>query len=222
MPVPDPRRFVARLSAGLLVGALLLNGFTASWLARLAYLPPDHWWQRFAAQVSPPAAFLMLVPFAAFALGIALLAAGQVIACRAWFIAVLILVIAIGVGSVPAGWRIKPGESIRRAGLERIMASAQPIIEAIERYRNDTGEYPKSLTELTPKYLAALPPTGNAIFPQFGYRPPGTDWNRKIPDYELFVRTPIGALNWDEFVYRPGRDYPVAVEQIGDWAYLHE
>jgi len=194
---------------------------------RLAYLPADHWWQRLAANVSPIAALLAIVPFATFALGIALLIAGQIACYRGWFVVALILMVAIGVGNVPAGWRIKPGESIRRAGLERIMTNAQPAIEAIERYRIDTGEYPKSLTELTPKYLAALPPTGNAIFPEFGYRSPGSNWIWNIPEYELFVRTPTGALNWDQFVYRPGRDYPdehsaVAVERIGDWAYLHE
>jgi hypothetical protein len=168
-----------------------------------------------------------VVPFATFALGIALLAAGKITSCRGWFVVALILLVTVGVGSVPAGWRIKPGESIRRTGLERIMANARPVIEAIERYRNDTGEYPKSLTELTPKYLSALPPTGNAIFPEFRYRPPGSDRIWTIPDYELFVPTPIGALNWDQFVYRPAHDYPdehapVAVERVGDWAYLHE
>src|SRR5262245_23042293 len=223
----ERRLFSVRTSVGLVFAALLVNGFTGSWLMRLAYLPADHWWQTLAANVSPLAAFLILAPFAVFALGSALLLAGQIASYRGWFVAALILVIGIGVGSVPAGWRIQPGESIRRAGLERIMANAQPVIEAIERYRNDTGEYPKSLTDLTPKYLAALPPTGNTIFSQFGYRPQGYDWIRQVPNYELFVRTPIGALNWDEFVYRPAHDYPderspVAGERVGDWAYLHE
>jgi hypothetical protein len=138
MAVPDSRRLSAALSAGLQFGALLVNGFTASWLMRLAYLPPNHWWQRCAANVSPLAAFLMLVPFAAFALGIALLMAGKIAFYRGWFVAVLILVIAIGVGSVPAGWRLQPGESIRRAGLERIIASAQPGGGSAIHYR--TGD----------------------------------------------------------------------------------
>jgi hypothetical protein len=225
--VPDCRRFSGKRSAALLFFAFLVNGFSGSWLMRMAYLPADHWWQRLAANVSPLAGFLILAPFAVFSLGSALLLAGRIAGSRGWFIAALILVVAIGVGSAPAGWRLQPGEAIRRAGLERIMANAEPVIEAIERYRTDTGEYPKSLTDLIPKYLAALPPTGNTIFSQFEYRPQGNDWIRKIPNYELFVRTPIGALNWDEFVYRPGHDYPderscVAVERVGDWAYLYE
>lgn len=33
----------------------------------------------------------------------------------------------------------------------------QPIVRAIEDYRKQSGSYPASLTELSPKYLASLP-----------------------------------------------------------------
>ncbi len=194
---------------------------------RWAYLPPDHWWQRLAANVSPLAAFLAIVPFVACALGAALLAAERVELYRKWHVAALILIAAIGVGGYPAGWRLKPGESIRVAGLERIMLNARPVIEAIDRYRSDIGEYPKSLAVLAPKYLPAVPATGNAIYPEYDYRLAGDGWGWTIPHYELFVRTPVGIFNWDQFVYRPEHEYPQEpdggpVERIGVWAYIHE
>lgn len=48
----------------------------------------------------------------------------------------------------------KPGEGeLAKKGYEK----AKPIIEALEKYRAEKGDYPKTLAELTPEYLAELP-----------------------------------------------------------------
>jgi hypothetical protein len=43
----------------------------------------------------------------------------------------------------------------------------------------------------------------------------------------LVVFTPSGAINFDQFMYFPNRNYPEQgfggwIERIGDWAYVHE
>lgn len=40
---------------------------------------------------------------------------------------------------------------------ERGYAVCNQIINALEQFRVETGDYPESLTELVPKYLAAIP-----------------------------------------------------------------
>ena len=48
----------------------------------------------------------------------------------------------------------KPGEGdLAKKGYE----NAKPIIEALEKYRQEKGDYPKSLPELKPQYLADIP-----------------------------------------------------------------
>ncbi len=40
---------------------------------------------------------------------------------------------------------------------EKGYAASKPVIAALEKYRNDHGAYPESLTELVPDYLPAAP-----------------------------------------------------------------
>lgn len=48
----------------------------------------------------------------------------------------------------------KPGES---EAAKRGIAAAQPAIEALEKYKLESGRYPDSLNELSPKFLSSLP-----------------------------------------------------------------
>jgi hypothetical protein len=215
----------ASFLGGATVVALLVNGFTAQWLSRMAYLPADHWSESLAVQLSPFAPFLLIVPFGLAPLGLAVFSLNKSASVRALAVATMLLIVVIGVGSIPLGWRLKPGETVRLAGLERIMMNGRPVIEAIERYHAATGEYPISLDALIPEFMGSLPGTGNTIFSSYEFRHAGE--GSKIPSYELFVRTPYGMLNWDEFIYRPEHTYPAEhpggpVERVGDWAYIHE
>ena len=48
----------------------------------------------------------------------------------------------------------KPGEGeLAKKGYE----NAKPIIESLEKYKQEKGVYPKTLAELTPQYLEKLP-----------------------------------------------------------------
>ena len=84
---------------------------------------------------------------------------------------------------------------------------------ALEQYKEDQGEYPQSLTHLTPAYLPRIPDTGYAEHRQFRYRrapdpggnsdgPRGGFWQGNAP-YALVVEVfPAGTL-----VYRPTLRY---------------
>ena len=115
----------------------------------------------------------------------------------------------------------------RRAGLQRAATRAEPLIDAIERYKIDQGRPPANLQQLVPRYLPKIPATGMAAYPKFRYasraKRPGGAPNGV---YELSVFTTFG-LSFDHFYYWPDRKYLTLstngdVERVGAWAYLHE
>jgi hypothetical protein len=116
-------------------------------------------------------------------------------------------------------------DSLRKPGLERITQQARPLIKAIESFGEEEGRYPKELSELLPDYLQAIPRTGAVGYPNFRYTLAGS--NTLFRSYELLVKTPVGGINWDVFVFWPENHYPDylyggGVERIADWAYVHE
>ena len=127
----------------------------------------------------------------------------------------------------PLFWGIKTQQfwPQRRAGLQQATARARPLIGAIEQFRLENKRVPHTLQELVPNYLAEIPQTGMAAYPQFLY-------DRNAPaegyfqTYEVKVRTGFGFA-YDSFNYWPEGDYPAQmyggrIERVGDWAYLHE
>lgn len=114
---------------------------------------------------------------------------------------------------------------IFHAAFSGVPARAEPLIAAIESYRADRGEYPKSLKELVPDYLEAIPHTGLAGYPEFEYRRARSDTPFK--KYRIEINVSRGTLGFDEFYYLPDGDHPDygyegALEFFGDWAYFHE
>jgi hypothetical protein len=102
---------------------------------------------------------------------------------------------------------------------------AENLITAIEAYNSAKGFYPNSLDDLVPEFIASIPNTGLAGYPEFKYSvaKPGTLFRT----YEILVETPSGGINWDVFVYWPEGGYPDLFyggvpELIGKWAYVHE
>jgi hypothetical protein len=65
---------------------------------------------------------------------------------RAW--------IAAGALALAACSSMPPGEDKQGQSLK---AAATPVLHALIKYRKEQGEYPRSLFELTPKYLGAIP-----------------------------------------------------------------
>ena len=66
-----------------------------------------------------------------------------------------------------------------------------------------------------------------AAYPEYKYLS-----GEKVKDYDgnpwvLYVFTPSGGINFDQFLYFPLQNYPShgyggSLERIGNWAYVHE
>jgi len=96
------------------------------------------------------------------------------------------------------------------------------VIEAIEAYHSDTGQYPDGLRKLVPDYLPAIPVTGVAGAPEFRYGPPGEDAPKGIP-YGLWA-SDSAFVHSTCLMYWPGQGYPdtrdgFPVRRFGQWAY---
>lgn len=105
------------------------------------------------------------------ALGALALAAGLLAGCAAW----------------------TPGAD--RNGVEA-RDSARPVLAALINYKKEHGEYPSSLHELAPHYLAQVPfdPAlhydRDAAYVQFAYSP---SWPQQEP---VSCGAKLGALDW--------------------------
>jgi len=124
--------------------------------------------------------------------------------------------------SWPLSHQLKP---LRTAGLVRLTRQARPLIAAIENYRKVKGRYPATLQALTPRFIASIPHTSAAAYPDFKYQTASADTLFK--SYEIRVNTPSGGINFDVFVFWPEGGYPPQmygghIEPINGWAYVHE
>lgn len=130
----------------------------------------------------------------------------------AWCLCLAVSMITIGVS-----------EGIRRdIALNTIVNSAEPILGALAKYKEQNAIYPVSLTTLVPTYLKSIPATGLCAYPDFIYK---MEFNPS--DYELAVNMSDGMPNWDRFVYWPSEKYPDDmqggyVDRFRKWAYVNE
>lgn len=122
---------------------------------------------------------------------------------------------------------------VRQAGFAALAERSAPLIAAIRQFHSDTGIPPDSLAGLVPRYLAEIPGTGMGAYPDYEYYVENDVDDRGIASWVLLVRTPMGGLNRDRFIYRPDGNYPdkynypikgygTSLERIGDWAYVHD
>jgi hypothetical protein len=112
----------------------------------------------------------------------------------------------------------------REHAFEMVVHRGQPIIDALEAYLKDKGQYPDSLHDLVPEYLEGIPTTGLAGYPEYQFRMLG----QKTP-YELFVQLDNSSpVNNDtpRFYYWPinreGFEYPKYHKLspgVGEWEY---
>jgi hypothetical protein len=120
------------------------------------------------------------------------------------------------------------GHRTRTAGMRSFVHRSQPLVAAIKKYEQDHSVPPKTLNDLVPVYIPAVPSTGMMAYPDFKYH----TGNNAKKEYEgnpwaLSVFTPSGGINFDMMLYFPNQNYPELgyggrLEHIGDWAYVHE
>ncbi len=110
----------------------------------------------------------------------------------------------------------------------RLADRSAPLVEAIQAYDQKHRQPPKSLNELVPEFLPEVPKTGMGAYPEYEYKTgESSAKNFQGNPWILVVDTPIGVINWDQFMYFPLQNYPKEgwggwVEKVGSWAYLHE
>lgn len=135
--------------------------------------------------------------------------------------------IASAVFAVAAVTGIVLGNRIRMAAFGRLADRSAPLIKAILAYESRHGTPPPDLRALVPEFISAIPATGMAAYPRYEYysgeSASGFDGNPWV----VFVPTPSGGLNWDQFMYFPLQNYPQtgyggSLERISHWAYVHE
>jgi hypothetical protein len=113
-------------------------------------------------------------------------------------------------------------ERVRQAA-----ASAMPLVRAIQAFERDHGRPPEGLTELVPRYIAAIPSTGMRGYSEWDYvRGPDA---RAYGDNSWVLRVHTGGpgINFDQLMYFPNQQYPEFghggwIERVGEWAYVHE
>lgn len=115
----------------------------------------------------------------------------------------------------------------RSAAFARAAVNGTTIVTALESYHAQNGVYPKSLNQLVPKHLPAVPWTGLVGYPQFSYDEGMNDILPVVDSYELRIDCTSGGINFDRFIYWPSKTYPTTIqgnrtERIGGWVYVHE
>jgi len=123
------------------------------------------------------------------------------------------------------------GWNIRMKAMEKVSGRSQPIIEAIHAFKKGNNRWPSTLDDLVPEFLADVPHTGLAAYPDYTYhsRTEGNEYifNREYNNPWVLVIYVIHGFNFDKMLYFPDQDYPERgyggwLERMGDWAYVHE
>lgn len=101
-----------------------------------------------------------------------------------------------------------------------------PVVEAIEKYYVEHGEYPQSLEGLVPQYLQELPGTDMGNYSDYRYLV-GAEANRYEENPWVIEMNAAYGMGFDSFMYFPLQNYPASgygggIERLGRWAYVHE
>lgn len=104
-----------------------------------------------------------------------------------------------------------------RAGEERVIGSATPLLNAVRAYERVCGKPPANLEVLVPRYLASLPtPPGELCVGDYLYAVDGKQWRIAV-----CLRGKANRM----MTYSSCLDYPpgkpsAPVERVNDWAYF--
>jgi len=118
------------------------------------------------------------------------------------------------------------GMTLRAAAFRDLAQRSMPLAEAVKTFEEKEGRLPKSLEELVPRYLARVPGTGMAAYPEYDYLT-GEEASFWL-DNPWVIRVRTHSLGgFDQFLYFPMQNYPEefegnGFERMGAWGYMHE
>lgn len=118
------------------------------------------------------------------------------------------------------------GEKNRMRAFHRLSERSRPLVAAIRAYEERHGKPPESLEALVPGFISSVPTTGMGAYPNYQYELT-TKANQHGNPWIITIFTPLGGINFDQFMYWPLTNYPTYgyggwIERVGDWAYVHE
>ncbi|MEK7781354.1 MAG: hypothetical protein AAB370_07625 [Verrucomicrobiota bacterium] len=118
-------------------------------------------------------------------------------------------------------------QRIRHDAFLNLVERSTPLIQAIQAYEKKHGLPPVSLAALVPEFLSAVPGTEIGAYPEYKYVTGEKAKRFENNPWALYIFTPSGGINFDQFLYFPLQNYPERgfggwLERIGDWAYVHE
>lgn len=137
--------------------------------------------------------------------------------------------ILVNICLVFAGFMLVPfsiGEHVRDSRLGNMTENADVLIGAIEKFQNTNGIPPKTLQDLVPEYISAVPATGTAAYPRFNFINNRNHSRFNGNSWILFVTISMGKLTCEYLVYYPDKGYPrngvgnVKVKKLRDWAFV--
>ncbi len=120
---------------------------------------------------------------------------------------------------------LKLGQKIRMREFANLAERSKPLINAVRAYEKKYARPPESLRSLVPEFLTDIPNTGMGAYPNYSY---STNSSGYLDNpWVIYVFTPSGGINFDQFLYFPLTNYPSLgfggwLERVGDWAYVHE
>ena len=119
------------------------------------------------------------------------------------------------------------GDRVRMRAFERLAERSAPLVQAIRAYEQKNGRPPDTLQNLVPEFISSVPSTRMGAYPEYRFITGERATNYNGNPWMLYVYTPGGGINFDQFMYFPLQNYPTqgyggVLERIRDWAYLHE
>ena len=149
-------------------------------------------------------AFGVMIVLIAIVSGVLFAGVFNALAARWWrpLIVAVLFGVGIGLGFVPA---LYVGAGVRSWAFELFASRSQTVVAAIEQYVRANGGPPESLSDLVPNYLAAIPKTGMAVYPEYGYKArPGECSIKSKWHLWVYVRE---FIDQNQLLYCPGQDY---------------
>jgi hypothetical protein len=118
------------------------------------------------------------------------------------------------------------GNLMRAKRMEGLPGRAAPLIAAIRAYERENQHPPKTLEELVPRHIAALPSTGFGGHREWSYvvgpftgSPNAERYGANAWALSVYVVTrPVGS---HQFLYLPDQRYPSPSIRYGDWVRLY-
>lgn len=113
---------------------------------------------------------------------------------------------------------------VRQHAMERAGVRAQPLIDAIRAHADETGSPPRTLADLVPRRLDAVPSTGLEAYPEFLYDCRVERYGEPLR-WSLTIDCRPDFLSRARLVYFPDGDYERLgrdFDRLGAWAHVRE